>query len=88
MGRFAADDSGDLAAVSGEDFDTLAEHYLSPPAADGDELDEAVEGDVLDHEADFVHVAGDEDAGAFIAQGADDGAAAICGEGSDFPEFI
>jgi len=64
MGRFAADDAGDV-ALGGHDGDALAKHDLLPPAAQGGEFEVAFLGDVLDHEADFVHVAGEHDAGRF-----------------------
>ncbi len=71
MHGFAADHADDFFSAAGEDLDPLAEHHLRPPAADGHELDEAVQGDVLHHEADLVHVPGDHDARPLVAVCAD-----------------
>lgn len=88
MDGFAADHAGDFFAIAIEDLDALAEHDLIPPAADGDELDETVRSDVLDEETDFVHVAGDDDARAFVGVGAGDRAGFIGGEWADFSKLV
>lgn len=88
MNRLTADDAGDFFAVTIQDLDALAEYDLIPPSSDRDELDEAVWSDVLNHEADLIHVAGDEDARTFIGVHADDRAGFIRGERADFLEFI
>lgn len=88
MDGLAAYDPDDFLSIAIEDLYALAEDDLVPPAADGDELEEAVLGNVLDQETDFIHVAGDEDAGTVVGVGADDRAGFVCGEGADFPEFV
>lgn len=88
MDGFAADDAGDFFAIAIHDLDPLAEQDLIPPAADGDELNETIRSDVLDEEPDLIHVAGDDDARAFVGVGAGDRAGFIGGEWADFTELI
>ncbi len=88
MNGFAAYDSCDFFTFASENGDPLTKQDLVPPAADGDEFDEAIVSDVLHHEADFVHVAGNEDSWAFIRIDANYRAGAVSGERAEFGEFI
>ncbi len=56
--RLGADDANHI-ALAGLDDHALPEQHLVEPAAQRQELDEAILGDVLDHEADLVHVPGE-----------------------------
>jgi hypothetical protein len=62
MRRARRDDTEDFLAAAGEDFDALGEQVVFPPAADGHKLEESIRCDVLDEEADFIHVAGEQHA--------------------------
>ena len=88
MGRLAADDTGDFLAAAGADLNPLTQHYLRPPTAYRHELDESVEGDVLHHEPDLVHVACDHYPRPFVMVGADHRAVLIRGQGPDIGEFV
>ena len=88
MNGFTADDADDFFAIAVEDLDALAEHDLVPPATNGDELEVAVRSDVLNHEADLVHVACDHDAWTIVGMRADDGAGFVGVERADFLEFV
>lgn len=88
MDGLAADEAVDFLAVASEYLDALAEDDLIPPATDGDELDEAIDGDVLHHESDFVHVAGDHDAWPLVAMRADDGTGLVSCHGTDIGKLV
>ncbi len=66
--RRAADHAG-RSPLRGLDGDRVAQHHLVEPAAERGEPDEALVGDVLDHEADLVHVGRQHDAGRFALAG-------------------
>ena len=89
MRRGGADDAEDFALGAGEDADALGDERVGPPAAEGGEFEEAAWGDLLDGEADFVAVAGDEDAGGVGWAGvfADDAAEAVALDGAEGCEF-
>ncbi len=88
MHRFAADHSDDFFPAAGQDLDTLAKKNLIPPSAYRDELDEAVQCDVLHHEAHFIHVPGDHHPRPFIAMGADYRSVLVCGQRADVRELV
>ncbi len=79
VGGLGPDDADDVAPV-GLDDDALGEEGLIPPAAELEELEEAVVVDVGDDEADLVHVAGEHDAGAFTGAMADEAAELVLGQ--------
>ena len=59
MRGLGAEYAGEV-ALAGAYCDALGEHDLLPPAAERLELEKAFVVDQSDHEADFVHVAGDQ----------------------------
>jgi hypothetical protein len=62
MRRLGPDDA-ENDAFRGQDAHPLAEGNVAPPAAQRKELDVAVISNLLDHEANFVHVADDQNPG-------------------------
>jgi hypothetical protein len=79
VGRLGADDAQYVPLV-GLDQHALAEQHLVPPAAEGQELDEAVVGNVGGDEADLVHVAGEHDLRPVARLVADEAAELVLGQ--------
>jgi hypothetical protein len=64
------------------DDDLLAQEHLVPPTAQGNELEESFLGDVMDHEANLVHVAGEHHPRPALSLTADQAADAVLLDGA------